>query len=246
MRVNGGPQRPQPPVTRTSVTAAFRDEGDALAFVTGSLSPLDLARPSPCPPWLVAGLLAHIVIAAGRIGPAIEAAGYPPGDCDLVDAAGYYRPGERFSAAVNADRIDIASALARRLGDAAAIQAALAAACQDSLTRLESAPPDQEARTRHGDQMLLTDFAVTRVVELAVHGLDVAAGLGRPPWLTDHAAAVVEALLLPGGSAEAAVLRDRLECDRAGLIARLTGRAALTGPQAKALADLGVTRLALG
>ena len=237
---------PQLPVTRTSVTGAFRDEGDALASVSGSLGPLDLARPSPCPPWLIADLLAHIVIAAGRIGPAIEAAGNPPGDGDLVSAAGYYRPGERFSPTVNSDRIDIAGALARRLGDAAAIQAALTTACQDSLTRLESAAPDQQARTRHGDQMLLTDFAVTRVVELAVHGLDVAAGLDRAPWLTGGAAAVVEALLLPGGTADAAVLRDQLECDRAGLIARLTGRAPLSSPQARVLADHGVTRLALG
>jgi uncharacterized protein (TIGR03083 family) len=238
------------PVTRESVIAAFRAEGDALAAVTESLTPGDLARPSPCPPWLIAGLLSHVVIAAGRIGPAIEAAADPAialgGSCGLIDAAGYYRPDTRFSPAVNSDRIDIASALAHRLGDAAAIRAALTAACQDSLMHLESAPPDQEVRTRHGDRMLLTEFAVTRIVELAVHGLDIAAGLDRPPWITGQAAAVTEALLLPGASQEAAALRDTLRCDRAGLIARLTGRTELTGSQAQALADLGVTRLALG
>jgi hypothetical protein len=99
-------------------------------------------------------------------------------------------------------------------------------------------------RTRHGDRMLLSDFAVTRVVELAVHGLDVAAGLGRRPWLTDDAAAVLEDLMLPGGSAGA--LAARLGCDRAGLIARLTGRTPLSAADQAALAESGVAILALG
>jgi len=33
--------------------------------------------------------------------------------------------------------------------------------------------------TRHGDVMLLTEFMRTRVLELAVHGLDLAAGVGH-------------------------------------------------------------------
>ncbi|MFD0591208.1 hypothetical protein ACFQZ4_00275 [Catellatospora coxensis] len=49
--------------------------------------------------------------------------------------------------------------------------------------------------TRHGDPMRLTDFQVTRVVELAVHGLDLADALGVAPWLTAQAAGVVEGLL---------------------------------------------------
>jgi hypothetical protein len=44
-------------------------------------------------------------------------------------------------------------------------------------------------RTRHGDVMLLTEFMRTRVLELAVHGLDLATGLGRDPWLTGAGAA---------------------------------------------------------
>ena len=43
-------------------------------------------------------------------------------------------------------------------------------------------------QTRHGDAMLLTDFLTTRVVELAVHGLDVADVLEQQPWLTAPAA----------------------------------------------------------
>ncbi len=49
-------------------------------------------------------------------------------------------------------------------------------------------------RTRHGDTMLVTEFMRTRVLELAVHGLDLAASAGQAPWLTGAAAGVVEEL----------------------------------------------------
>jgi uncharacterized protein (TIGR03083 family) len=227
---------------------AFRAESVALSGVIAGLHETDLRRPSPCPPWTVADLLCHIVIAAGRIEQAIDAAS-AAGDpvTDLVTAAGYYRPDARFSAAVNADRIDVAVALAARLGTAGAIGAGLTAATRRSLELLETAAADQEVRTRHGDRMLLSQFTVTRVVELAVHGLDVAAGLHRAPWLTGQAAAVLEDLLMPALSQpDIEGLRDRLGVDRAGLIAALTGRARLSGAGTAALARRGLTVLALG
>jgi uncharacterized protein (TIGR03083 family) len=227
---------------------AFRAEAAALGDVIAGLSDSELGRPSPCPPWTIADLLCHVVIATGRIGPAIDASGIDGGPAgDLVTASGYYAPDARFSAAVNADRIDIAAALAARLRTAAAIGAELTAAALRSLELLEAAPPDQEVRTRHGDRMLLSEFAVTRVVELAVHGLDVAAGLHRSPWLTGQACSVLDDLLLPAlGKGEVEALRRRLGVDRAGLIALLTGRAPLSPGDEATLARRGVTRLALG
>lgn len=231
---------------------AFRAEAAALTAVTAGLTDADLRRPSPCPPWTIAGLLGHLVVAAGRIEQAI-AAGRDPGAAHdpahaqrpLVTAAGYYRPDHRFSPAVNADRIDVAAALARTLGTATAISAALASACERTLALLTAAPPGLEVRTRHGDRMLLTEFALTRVVELGVHGLDLAIGLNREPWLTGQAATVLEELLLPDGSQSGAV-RARLGYDRTGLIARLTGRAAMSPAEQAVLAEGGLTSLALG
>ena len=52
-------------------------------------------------------------------------------------------------------------------------------------------------RTRHGDLISLTEFLRTRVLELAVHRLDLAVALGREPWMTQPAAQVTEELLLP-------------------------------------------------
>jgi uncharacterized protein (TIGR03083 family) len=235
-------------VTPYPAAEAFEAEAAALSGVIAGLDDGELRLPSPCPPWTVADLLSHIVIAAGRIEQAIDAA-RTAGDpaMALVTAAGYYKPDARFSPAVNADRIDVAAALAARLGTAEAIGGELTAATRRSLELLETAPPDQQIRTRHGDKMLLSQFAVTRVVELAVHGLDVAGGLHRSPWLTDRAAAVLEDLLLPGLSRpEVEGLRDRLGVDRARLIAALTGRARLSPADEAMLARRGVTTLALG
>ncbi len=228
-------------------TGAFRAEAEALAAAAATLTEADLARPSPCPPWTTGALLCHVIIATGRVDQAVGAGqeGTAGQAGPLVDARGYYRPDERFSPVVNTDRIDVAAGLAARLGTAPAIRAELTAACARTVAVLATAPPDLEVRTRHGDRMLLTEFLVTRVVELGVHGLDLANGLDRRPWLTAPAAEVIENLLLPrtGLSDE---LRVRLGCDQAGLIARLTGRVPVSPAEQSVLAGVGVTRLALG
>jgi uncharacterized protein (TIGR03083 family) len=224
------------------VTAAFAAEAAALSGTADGLAAAELALPTPCPPWTVAELLCHVLIAAGRVEQALGQQRDGPGE--LVNALGYYRPDARFSARVNADRIDAAAALAASLGGGSVISAELASTLRRSLAVLRAARPDELVRTRHGDQMLLAEFAWTRVVELAVHGLDLAAALARPPWLTTQAADVLDDRLLPAGAGE--LLRSRLGCDRAGLLARLTGRTAVSAAEAALLREHGAVRLALG
>ena len=92
--------------------------------------------------------------------------------------------------------------------------------------------------------MLLTEFLRTRVLELAVHGLDLAAGLGCQPWLTPAAADLVADVLLP--AAEAARLRGETGWDLTTMIAKVTGRLPLTAAET-ALADRhGIHWLRLG
>ena len=72
----------------------------------------------------------------------------------------------------------------------------------------------------------------------------MAIGLHREPWLTDQAAVILTDLLVPAGNA--AQLCAQLGCGRIGLIARLTGRTALSPAEERGLAYLGIARLVLG
>jgi uncharacterized protein (TIGR03083 family) len=227
---------------RSDVAAAVAAEGTALGAALAGLTAADADRPSRCPPWTAGELTCHVIVGARRIAAALR----EPDDrtATLVTTVGYYRADERFSPAVDADRIDTARALARQLGSPDVIRAELARACAEAVALLTQTPTDRTIRTRHGDRMLLIDFARTRVVELALHGLDLAIALDRPSWLTDEAATVLEELLLPAGNA--AELRARLGRDRAALIALLTGRIVPAPAEAAVLASAGAVRLALG
>ncbi len=225
-----------------SVCAAFDAEAAALLAVAAGLTDADLAKPSPCAPWTIGELACHVLIGASRIGPAL--AEPERADDPLISTAEYYRHDQRFSAATNADRIETASALARQLPRPAAFAAEIGRRCRESAALLAAAPPGRTVITRHGDRMLLIDFARTRVVEFALHGLDLAQGLSRPPWLTTEAADVLEELLLPaGGSSQ--LCRD-LACDRVSLIARLTGRVRLSPAEQQVLSAADIPRLAFG
>jgi uncharacterized protein (TIGR03083 family) len=229
-------------VTRDARTAAFAAEASALAAAAAQLTEADLERPSSCPPWTAGELLCHIIVATDRVSQAL--AGPGTGGSTLVTAAGYYRPDERFSPAANTSRVDTARQLAAARHTPGALRAELDRVTHDSLEQLEAAPAGRTVLTRHGDPMLLTDFACTRIVELGVHGLDLATSLGRPPWLSGPAAVVVTGLLLPeGGAAE---LRAELGWDEVTLVAKLTGRAPASAPEQAVLASHGISALTLG
>jgi uncharacterized protein (TIGR03083 family) len=201
-----------------------------------------LDRASPCPPWTVRELLCHVRIGVGRVPSMLAEPEPPPGP--LVPAPGYYRPDVRFSPAVNDDRIATAQRAARSAGPAPALARDLDQAWRDAWALMCGAPQGRVVRTRHGDRMLFTEFLRTRVLELAVHGLDLAAGLGRPPWLTGAAAAVVDDLVLPAGAA--ARLRGESGWDQPTLIAKATGRLPVSPADAVLLERCGLRRLALG
>jgi hypothetical protein len=252
------------------VVDAFAAEAQSLAAAMAGEPAAVFGAPSPCPPWTVGELFWHVANAADRVGrmlaepepepepepeaepepelepePEAEAAGRGRGAERLVSAAGYYRPDRRFSAATNADRIATAQRGAAGL-DPAGLQAAFDRAWRSTVAAAAVAPPGRRVRTRHGDLMLLTEFMRTRVLELAVHGLDLAAGVGREPWLTGAAAGVVEELILAGQGRAAAVLGQQLGWDRAVLIAKATGRSPLTAAERRAVEDSGLRWLALG
>jgi uncharacterized protein (TIGR03083 family) len=223
------------------VVDAFGAEARRLSEVLADVDEADFAQGSPCPPWSVLELLCHVRIGAGRLAGMLAEPEPSPGP--LVPAPGYYRPGQRFSAAVNNDRIEAAQRAASGLAGRAAAQA-FGQAWRDALVLIERAPQERVVLTRHGDRMLLTEFLRTRVLELAVHGLDLAAGLGRPPWITGRAATVVQGLMLPGPAA--AALRHESGWGQVTFIAKATGRLPVTPADAARMESHGLRRLALG
>lgn len=119
----------------------------------------------------------------------------------------------------------------------------LAATARTVLAVCRAEPAGRIVRTRHGDAMLLADFLTTRVVELAVHGLDVADAVGRRPWLTAAAADHLRDLLF-GPDRRAAVAA--LGWDPVTVLRKATGRDPVSGPERTALARAGLRALTLG
>jgi uncharacterized protein (TIGR03083 family) len=221
---------------------AFGAEARQLSRVLAGLDDAAFARPTACAPWTVAELVYHVWMTMGRL-PGMLAAPEPAGP-GLVSAAGYYRADRRFSTAANAGRIQSAQRGAAALAGAAARARDFEVARRQAESASRAAPPGRVVATRHGDRMLLTEFLATRVLELAVHGLDLAAALDREPWVTVQAAEASEDLLLP--SAAAGRLRAQTGWDRVGLIARLTGRHPVAPSETELIRSAHIGRLALG
>jgi uncharacterized protein (TIGR03083 family) len=218
---------------------ALEAEGRRLAEVLLGLPENDFRRPTPCVPWTVAELLAHVVTASDRLPDALAE---PEPARAEIDPAAYYRPDRRFEPDANRTRVAAArNDAATTTGHSLAER--FDAACREMVMLATAEPATRVVRTRWGDAMLLTDFLVTRVVEISVHGLDFAAALGREPWTTPQAEAVVGELLLGAGASAALAA---LGWDRSELIRKATGRAPLTEVEASVLAEHGVPGLAFG
>ncbi|MFC3500078.1 maleylpyruvate isomerase N-terminal domain-containing protein [Micromonospora krabiensis] len=219
-----------------TVRAAFRDECAALGAALRDVSEADLDRPSGCPPWSVRELLAHVRTGVGRLADMLAAPAPAAAD---VDAAGYFGVA-KFAPDVDAARIDSGRREAREL-DGPALVADVGRAWQAADDAIAAAPPGRLVRTRHGDAMRLGEFLRTRVVEVGVHGLDLAAALDRRPWLTPTAAGVIADLLTGGQPVPA-----RLGWDPVTLISKTTGRAALTGSERAVVEAAGFRWLSFG
>jgi uncharacterized protein (TIGR03083 family) len=163
----------------------------ALAGAVRSLPEEDFARATRCPPWDVKALLAHVWRGVDRI--EVYTA-EPASERIDSDATAYYRGGY--------DPVAEAPDVAARGLEVAgrfATGADLARDFDERSTRIADAarsmPPERVVRT-FGPCLRLDEYVCTRVLEVAVHGLDLAHALGRDPWLTPGAAALVRSMLV--------------------------------------------------
>jgi uncharacterized protein (TIGR03083 family) len=218
---------------------AFRAEAAALIGALGHLAPAAWERPTRCTPWRVRDVVGHVITVLARVPDMIAAR--EPRQADTT-ATSYYRPDHRFSNTANTSRVETARGRAAGLDGATIVRdLGEVATTVDTICRHERA--GRIVQTRHGDAMLLTDFLSTRVVELAVHGLDVADALEQQPWLTTPAAHHLQQLLF-GADQQSAV--SALGWDPVTLLRKTSGRAPVTPDEAAALARLGLRALALG
>lgn len=218
---------------------ALQAEAQALTAVLDGLDPPAWEVATRCPPWRVRDVVGHVVTALGRV-PGMIAAPAPPHPDTTATA--YYRPDDRFSDTANADRVQTAHGRAAT-GDGTSLAADLAVTVHGVVSACRREPQGRVVRTRHGDAMLLSDFLTTRVVEVAVHGLDVADALQRPAWLTVSAAEHLGHLLF-GPHWRHAVAE--LGWDGEALVRRTTGRGAVSADESAAARRLGLRVLTLG
>jgi hypothetical protein len=99
---------------------------------------------------------------------------------------------------------------------------------RDAVARLSDDDLDRAVRIPDRDPMRLADWVVTRVISVAAHGLDVAITLGRQPWTTGPALAIVRPVFVDLLGVEPPV---SLHWDDLALLATATGRRTLTDPE---------------
>ncbi|MEU8033066.1 maleylpyruvate isomerase family mycothiol-dependent enzyme [Streptomyces sp. NPDC049099] len=219
---------------------AFQLECAALGDAVAELSEAEWNLPTRCAPWTVRDLLGHVCVVIDWLPAMLDAP--EPGEAE-ISAAEYYRPDDRFSPQTNGKRIALAQDRAAKPADGAAFAEDFTATWRRVDRLCQDQPGGRTVRTRHGDAMLLSEFLLTRVVEVAVHGLDLADALGREAWLTPEAGDAVAELLL---GAEHAPAADKLQWSRSRFLRKATGREPLTEAEAAQVERLGIRWLALG
>lgn len=227
------------PPHHPTVHEAFRAEAARLCDVLAGLPEADFDRPTNCPPWTVRDLVAHVRIAVARL---TEVLARPaPAEVD-TDAAGYFAA-PKFVAAKDRARVDQAHQEAVAVGTGPALVAYLDRTWRTADQAVAAAPPGRAVRTPHDDRMTLPDFLLTRVVELGVHGLDLASALQRDPWLTEPAAALIAELLAGPAVGE---VPAALGWDRLTFIAKATGRMPVAEVERAEAARRGLRWLTFG
>jgi uncharacterized protein (TIGR03083 family) len=204
-------------VEREVVVAALEAERAALGAALRDRVEADFQRPTRCVPWTVRELLAHVLVAGRRLGPMLADPAPPRIEHDAFD---YFARDHR-GGGVDVERIGAARALAATIPTVGALVAAVDESWRDTTTLVDDAPHGRLVLTRWDERMAVADYAATRVVELAVHGLDLAEALDHPPWITPPALGVAAEVLGRSLPSEAVT---RLGWDDWTLVTVTTGR----------------------
>lgn len=210
-----------------SVVDDLAAESELVARAVLDLDEDDFALATRCPAWDVKGLLGHMYRDVDRI---FQFRDLPAGVPDTT-AVSYWRSYDPAS-----DAPDIA-ARAQDVADGYASGSELARAFdrrwREAVAAARQIPPERPIRTFR-PTLRFDDYVQTRVLEMAVHGLDLAHALGREQWITPGAAHVVRRILvgLLGDEPNAALGWDDVTFIETG-----TGRRPLSPSERPTLAD---------
>ena len=155
---------------------------------------------SNCPPWTLKELVVHTWQTI-LLPPAFRTAegGQPKA------AADWYRRSERETPEYRRRNVDQGRAAAAAFATGAEAVRAFSASAVEFERRMAQEDPGRLIATPNVSPIAIQDYVVTRVVSVAVHGLDIAISVGRPPFTTRAALEVtcdvLEALLGTGRAA---------------------------------------------
>jgi uncharacterized protein (TIGR03083 family) len=169
---------------------AFVAESEAVEITLRGLPPAAFDDATRCAAWDVRALTGHMLRDADRV---LDYLAAPPPPAADTGAAAYFR---RFDPVAEAPGV-AARSIERAAGFAStgALVAAFGTTWREAAERAGGTGEDRLVQVAWGPAMRLDDYLETRVLEMAVHGLDLAEAIGVPPWLTPGGGAVVRALL---------------------------------------------------
>ncbi len=187
------------------------------------LADADFSAPTRCPPWDVRVLVGHMVRDLDRVVTYVEEPAPDAATTDAITYFGSYDPRAE-GATITASSTETAD----RYRSPAALVLGLDETLRRCVDRAGAEDPGRILATRL-TTIRLDEFLKTRILEIGVHGLDLADALGRDPWLTGAAGRVILEILrgLLGDDA-AASLGASLGWSDLIFIETGTGRRALT------------------
>jgi len=224
---------------RPAMDEVLRDRrdrmADALAGESARVSEVVLGLPEDvfgvptrCPPWDVKALLGHMWRDVDRI--LVYLAEPAPAAADATEVT-YFRAYDPVADAPDISRRG--QDMADEHGSGRALARSFDRRWREAVDASRREDPMRIVPTFR-PSLLLPDYLATRVLEIAVHGLDLAHALGREAWITPEGTSIVRDILvgLMGTEPPAA-----LEWDDVTFIETGTGRRGLSDDERAILGD---------
>lgn len=217
---------------------ALASQLEVLQRLVAGLAEDDFVRPTRCPGWSVAELVAHC---EGMLVRLVGENAEPVDGPAEIDRVGYYRydpdgpregedPGKTFSEVIQERVID---EVAGRTG--AQLGSSLGDALAGALWGVGRIPAERVIKRSGHPRMAFGEFVASRSLEFGVHTMDIAAAVGAQERAEPAAAVIITGIL---DDLLGAPLPDGLGWDTTTFILKGTGRSDLSDEDRRVLGPL--------